>query len=283
MNSKVFSGFVLMGKKPVLLMSVFFLWGLETYGEENIPFSFAFHNFWQNSLHSLTYAYGINFGMAVAGTYGFVESGLDWKYNRFLYNNQTLAHFDYPSLYVGYAMPVLLPIGFYLIGNKTTNQKLQITGLALAQTVIISLMFTSFMKGITGRISPGIIDVLDHNRSLQNTDYSRDFKWGFGRRGFIAGWPSAHTTTAFAMAAALSEIYYDRIWVKAGAFSYAVLIGAGVSLCVHWSSEVFAGALIGYAIGKTVGRDFNNWSKNNTQNPVRFYVFPNGINISISM
>jgi membrane-associated phospholipid phosphatase len=287
MNRKAFLGFIyrfiLYGKKPVLLISVFLLWGIRAYSEENIPFRFAFHNFLQNSLHAFTYNRGLNFGIAVAGTYGLAESGLDWKYNRLAYNNQALAHLGFPALYTGYITPIVLPLGFYLLGRNTMNEKLQVTGLALIQTTIISLMFTSVMKGITGRISPGIVDVLDHNRNFRNTDYSRDFDWGFGRRGFIAGWPSAHTTIAFATAAVISEMYHDRTWVKIGAFSYAAFIGIGVSLCVHWSSEVFAGALIGYAIGKTVSHNFNHRTRNNTQNPVKFYLVPNGIHIGISI
>jgi membrane-associated phospholipid phosphatase len=283
MFSSFISRFSKIHKKPFLLVSVFLLWGVKIYSDESVPFTFAFHNFWQNSLHSFTYNYGLNLGIAVAGSYGLIESGLDWKYNRLAYNNQSLAYFGFPSLYAGYIIPVLLPLGFYLIGRNIINEKLQVTGLVLTQATIISLMFTSVMKGITGRISPGIIDVLDHNRSLQETDYSRDFNWGFGKRGFIAGWPSAHTTIAFSTAVVLSEMYHDRMWVKIGAFSYAFFIGAGVSLCVHWSSEVFAGALIGYAIGKTIGRDFNSWSKKDAQNSLRLYILPNGIKINLSI
>jgi membrane-associated phospholipid phosphatase len=33
-------------------------------------------------------------------------------------------------------------------------------------------------------------------------------------------------------------------------------MGFGKSVSVHWASEVIAGALMGYAIGKTVGKSY---------------------------
>ena len=163
------------------------------------------------------------------------------------------------------------------------NQKLQVTGVALGQSLILSIAYSSVLKGITGRISPGIADVLDHEKSYNTADYSNKFDWGFGKRGFIAGWPSGHTMNAFAAAAALSEIYYDNILVKAVSYGYAVFIGLGVSWCVHWSSEVFAGALIGYAIGKTTGRSFSKLINGKQDDNVSLYVAPNMIGVKISI
>jgi membrane-associated phospholipid phosphatase len=59
-------------------------------------------------------------------------------------------------------------------------------------------------------------------------------------------------------------------------FSYAALIGFGVTLDVHWASEALAGALIGYAIGSSVGKSFKNLlenksNKNQTENNVSFF------------
>jgi hypothetical protein len=41
-------------------------------------------------------------------------------------------------------------------------------------------------------------------------------------------------------------------------FTYAFLIGLGVSTNIHWFSDAVASAFIGYAIGKTVGTGFRN-------------------------
>ncbi|MDR1443609.1 MAG: phosphatase PAP2 family protein [Treponema sp.] len=153
--------------------------------------------------------------------------------------------------------------------------------MAVLQASLISIAYTSFFKGITGRISPGIVTVLDHTKSNKTEDFSSDFAWGFGRRGFIAGWPSAHTATAFSMAAVLSELYQDKTWVKIAAYSYAAVIGLGVSFCVHWSSEVLSGMLIGYAVGKTVGKSFNRLLQDTRPNPVRVSLQATGNSIGV--
>jgi membrane-associated phospholipid phosphatase len=237
-----------------------------------IPVSTIFYNMDKNTLYTLAYNNGINFLSAGTGTFAFIESGIDWKYNRFLYAKPALVYFGFPSLYTGYVMPIILPVALYLAGRSRVDERLQITGMAVLQSTLISIGYTSVLKGITGRISPGIITVLDHTKNSQTEDFSADFAWGFGRRGFIAGWPSAHTTIAFSTAAVIAEIYPEKTWVKAAAYSYATYIGLGVSLCVHWSSEVFAGILIGYAIGKTVGKSFNQLLQNKRSSTTPFHI-----------
>jgi hypothetical protein len=48
------------------------------------------------------------------------------------------------------------------------------------------------------------------------------------------------------------------LWEQAvaGVYTYAAFIGFGVTTHAHWTSEAFARAMIGYAIGKTVGKSF---------------------------
>jgi membrane-associated phospholipid phosphatase len=266
---------------------ILFFSSLSVHAQETLPVSYVFHNFGWNTLNSLFYNYGLNLSAAAAGTYVFIESGLDWQYNRLAWEHGDLAWAGVPSLYIGYVVPLLLPGTLYLIGGKKDNIRLEAAGLALAQSLFISISFPAIMKGITGHISPGIIDVLDHKRSENTADYSGDFDWGFGNRGFIAGWPSSHTTTAFAFAAALSEIYHEKTLLKAASYSYAVFIALGVSLCVHWSSEVLAGVLIGYAIGKTVGRDFRHilepGTVKNAAAPFSFYFTFDSVGVRIAL
>jgi membrane-associated phospholipid phosphatase len=256
-------------------------------GEETntgiIPVSKLFHGIGKNAVDSIFFNNGLYFITAMMGTYVMIDSGFDWHYNRTVYNNQTLIYSGYPALFIGYVMPFVSPAGFYLLGRGKGDQKLQAAGLALGQSLLLSVLYSSILKSITGRISPGITDVLDHKRSYNTVNYSNEFNWGFGRKGFIAGWPSGHTMNAFAAAAVLSEIYHDNVLVKVASYSYAVFIGLGVSWCVHWSSEVFAGALIGYAIGKTVGGSFNRLLSSKQEYTVALYVTPNMIGVRISI
>jgi membrane-associated phospholipid phosphatase len=144
-------------------------------------------------------------------------------------------------------------------------------------------MIQTPLKMATGRASPGIVNEFYHERNSQTDDFSGRFNWF--NNDFVKGWPSGHTANAFAAAATISEIYKNNLWLKIGAYSYAALIGIGVTLDVHWASEAVAGALIGYAVGKTVGKDFNKLLKNDTTgsvaNPVSFYVTPNTLGVRV--
>jgi membrane-associated phospholipid phosphatase len=226
-----------------------------------VPLSLVFHNIGWNTLHSITYNYGLNFIGAGVGTWVFVETGLDWKWRNVAYENDWLSSTGIPGLYVGYVVPGLAPAAAYIIGLVLKDEKLQITGLALAQSFILTFGIQSILKMSTGRALPGIVNELDHTRSSRTDDFSGEFSWF--NMNFIGGWPSGHTANAFMAAATVSEIYHDNLWLKIGVYTYASLIGFGKSVSVHWASEVFAGALIGYAIGKTVGRSYRKLLENN--------------------
>jgi membrane-associated phospholipid phosphatase len=125
------------------------------------------------------------------------------------------------------------------------------TSLALGQAVITSLLVTSTYKAITGRKPP-------EDKYGTKADYSKDFNFGFMRRGIFEGWPSGHTTNAFAMATVLWEMYPDNGYIKFYSGAYAFFIGLSISTNIHWFSDFVAGALIGYSIGKSIGQSFRN-------------------------
>jgi membrane-associated phospholipid phosphatase len=86
---------------------------------------------------------------------------------------------------------------------------------------------------------------------------SREFHFGFLKGGVFYGWPSSHTTVAFAMAAAIRTLYPSSKVVRCVALLFALYIGVGVSMTIHWFSDFVAGAIIGAAIGMmTVGNIF---------------------------
>ena len=59
-------------------------------------------------------------------------------------------------------------------------------------------------------------------------------------------------------------------------------IDLGIS--AHWVSDVFAGALIGYAVGKAVGVSFNRLlGKTESGSKAAFYAAPNSIRVSLSL
>jgi membrane-associated phospholipid phosphatase len=266
----------------ILLLIIIFQIKLfaQSFDDSIVPVSNIFNNIGSNALHSITYNYGLNFIGAGLGTFVFVETGIDWKWRNITYNNDMLSSSGRPGLYIGYMVPAITPIITYTTGRFLKNEKLQITGLALAQSVLLTCSIYIPIKMISGRTSPGIVTELNERVSARTNDFSGEFNW-FDLDAF-KGWPSGHTANVFAAATTISEIYSNKLPLKIAVFSYAALIGFGVTLNVHWASDVLAGALIGYAVGKTVGRRFTKLSADK-QNNVSLYCTINSAVIVIRL
>ena len=58
------------------------------------------------------------------------------------------------------------------------------------------------------------------------------------------------------MAVTLSKLFPRQKWLGYVAITYALYIGLGVSMTIHWFSDFSAGAIIGTAIGAVVGKSF---------------------------
>jgi membrane-associated phospholipid phosphatase len=218
--------------------------------------------------------YGANHVVAAAASYGIIKSGIDWKWYTFAQKNPGVSNTGFVSVAVGGMAPAIVPLGLYAYGRLDQKLKLQITALALGQAALISVGIASGYKALTGRRPPD-----DHYGG--GKDFSNDFKFGFLRRGAYEGWPSSHTANAFAMATTVTELYPENTFLKIASFTYASLIGLGVSTNIHWFSDAVAGALIGYGVGKTVGSDFNalNGGREKKQT-LRLQVSGNGIGLA---
>ncbi|MDR2517645.1 MAG: phosphatase PAP2 family protein [Spirochaetaceae bacterium] len=243
-----------------------------------VSLSMVFHNIGWNALHSITYNYGLNFIGAGLETWAFIETGLDWKWRNTAYENNWLSRCGIPGLYIAYTVPVFAPAAAYITGRIIKDERLQITGLALVQALALTFGIQSVLKMSTGRALPGIVNELDHTRSQRADDFSDEFNWF--NMNFIGGWPSGHTANAFAAAAVIAEMYYDNLPLKIGVYTYAALMGLGKSVTVHWASEVIAGALIGYAVGKTVGKSYRG-IMGNRENRLTFYITNNSLGVII--
>jgi membrane-associated phospholipid phosphatase len=249
---------------------------------EPVPILSMFHEIGWNFLHSVTYNYGLNYLVAGVGTYGLVAGGADWGWYSLVYGNEALIYTGDAVNTIGYIIPAAGPVAAYVVGRFTDDRKLQVLGAALAQSAIVSTGVQIFLKVWTGRRQAGVGD-----RDPQTSDYSGDFAFGFFKRGFrdtmIDGWPSGHTANAVSAAVIISEIYDDHIWIKIAAYTYAAAIGIGMTFADHWVSDIFAGALIGYAIGKTISRSFKKLltPKLEAASVVSFYCTPNAIGVHL--
>jgi membrane-associated phospholipid phosphatase len=268
----------------VIFLLALFILCTELRGHDNssiVPISNLFYNIGGNALGAMSYNYGLNFIGAAAETYLFIETGWDWEWRNLMYQSTWLPGYGMPGLYIGYTVPVIAPITAYIAGRFTQDKKLQITGLALAQSALLMLGIQVPLKMITGRALPGITTVLDHNQNPRSDDFSGDFDWL--NLNPIGGWPSSHTASAFATAAIVTEIYHESLALKIILYSYAVFMGLSVTTNVHWASEAVAGALIGHAIGKAVGCDFNRLLHNTSRkSAVSFYASPFSTGVRIA-
>lgn len=186
---------------------------------------------------------------AIVLTYVLVAAGIDWRYFEAV-GNPTLQSFFFPAMSIGALLPLVLPALFYATGYLGQNRHTVIAALALVQAEILAFSISAFYKAFTGRIQPPL-----RNFGML-VDSSNGFHFGFMRDGIFWGWPSTHTTIAFAMAVTLYTLYPTRKFLRYLFLVYAFYIGLGVSINIHWLSDCAAGMIIGTLIGEVVGRSF---------------------------
>ncbi len=182
----------------------------------------------------------------VALTFGCVASGFDWWYFS-VTRSPGLREWMFPSAPIGGLVPITVPFLLILAGDLASNARLATTGWAMGQAALIGSLLSSTYKAFTGRVHP------EH---FAGTDISHDFRFGWLRGGVFWGWPSSHTTIAFAMAVTVLTLFPKRRWLGALALVYAAYIGLGVSMTIHWFSDFVAGAILGSIIGVVVGKSF---------------------------
>lgn len=208
-----------------------------------------FYKIVQNFLGTFTGKNTLLHILAIILTLLLVMSGIDWAYFVAIHSSSE-GMYLWPAIALGGIVPILLPLSLFLFARIRKNHTLYTSGFAIAQAALLGLVISSLYKVFTGRVPP--------MRHMQGalTDISHQFQFGFMRGGVFWGWPSSHTTIAFAMMTALIMLYPKKRNLHLTAFFYAFYVGLGVTVGIHWFSEFIAGALIGTAIGTTVGRSF---------------------------
>ena len=153
----------------------------------------------------------------------------------------------FPAVPIGGLLPIVLPLALFAVGAFPRAQPIRPTAWAIAQAETIGGVIAAGLKALTGRAHPmhGGIEDLTHV-----------FHFGVLRGGVFWGWPSSHTTIAFAMAFAVFTTLPKRRWIGCLAVAYALYAGIGVSMTIHWFSDFVAGAIIGSVVGIVVGRSF---------------------------
>ncbi len=139
----------------------------------------------------------------------------------------------------------------YVYGRYANHPGVEDLGLHGTEAVVLASGVTGVLKGLLGRSRPYV--TADTN--------PRDFKFGKGFSGEDrSSFPSGHTTTAFAAAAAVtSEV--QRMWPRYTWYVAPVMYGGATLVGLsrmyhnkHWASDVVLGAGIGTFSGLKVAR-----------------------------
>ena len=183
---------------------------------------------------------------AILLTVGLVMSGLDWRYFAAT-RGAEFRELAWPAVRWGSRLPLFAPVVLLVLGFVSRNAKFYRFAGAVVQAVILGSLISSTYKAFTGRVHP---------MHELGADISRDFRFGFWRGGVFWGWPSSHTTIAFAMGVTIFVMLPKQRWAGVLAVVYSLYVGLGVSVTIHWLSDFVAGAIIGSVIGVVVGRAF---------------------------
>ena len=184
--------------------------------------------------------------IAIVLTFVLVAPGFDWRY--FLATRDPiLRSWLFPAVPIGAFLPVAVPLLLLAFGRWSGSPRIRLTGWAVGQAELLGAVVAAAYKAITGRVHP------PHDVGL---DLSHVFRFGFMRGGVFWGWPSSHTTIAFAMAFTIFTLHPKQRWLGVVAIMYAFYVGFGVSMSIHWFSDFAAGAIIGTVVGTVAGKSF---------------------------
>jgi membrane-associated phospholipid phosphatase len=184
---------------------------------------------------------------AILLTFILVRSGFDWFYFCST-RDPVLWSLMIPAAAIGGLVPLVLPLALIVSGFVARDAKTATTGWAMGQAALLGSLISSACKAVTGRIHPA---------HTIGDNISGVFRFGWMRGGVFWGWPSSHTTIAFAMAVTVFTLFPKQRRLGLAALAYAGYIGIGVSMTIHWFSDFAAGAIIGSVIGMVVGRSFS--------------------------
>ncbi len=197
----------------------------------------------------------IFYGAAVAETGAMAFGGGDHAVRLAVQRNLAAPAWGDTAYVAGYALPALVAPGLWGYGLASRDRGALGAGSAALQALAATLATTALLKWTTGRAyplnggDPHAADVLDH------PEYARAFR-PFRLDGGWA-WPSGHTSAAMSVVAALSSFDPDHVAIPLVGYPIVAAIGLGmIDGDRHWTSDVIAGALIGYAIGSSMGTSF---------------------------
>lgn len=145
---------------------------------------------------------------------------------------------------------------FYLHGELFSNDRNKKVAMLGLKAYVITNLFVHTAKQMFHRHRP--FQVEDES-SKEVSQYIID---GPFSNIHYTSFPSGHATRSFAMAAILAFEYKDKPIIPILSYSIASLTSLSrINDNEHWASDVLAGAIIGYSIGRFIYKK-NNWGLN---------------------
>ena len=151
---------------------------------------------------------------------------------------------------IGGVVPLTLGATLWTAGALTHDAVVRRTGMESTQSVLLTAVLTSGIKGLVGRGRPN---------ANQNDPDTFSPGRGFTNSAF-ASFPSGHTSASFAIATVLSHELSGHFpkrqrWIRGLLFGAATTVGVSrVYENVHWPSDIVTGAALGTLGGMYVLR-----------------------------
>jgi len=140
---------------------------------------------------------------------------------------------------------------FFLGGVIARDRKARDTGLMAWETLLHTGFLVQVVKHLSGRQRPSVENGSDYWHGP-----SAFFKRYNGYFSDYDSFFSGHTVSVWGLATVIAENYRNHAWVPPVCYGLATLTGLSrLTEDAHWLSDVFLGAVIGYAVGKMVVRN----------------------------
>jgi membrane-associated phospholipid phosphatase len=154
---------------------------------------------------------------------------------------------------------------FYLGGMAFKSERAKKTALLGVKAFILSGAAVQVPKYLLNRQRP----------QKKNPSDPYQFNGVFYGK-FSKSMPSGHTTSIWTVATVVAEEYKSTIYVPVLCYSIAALSGLSrIHDDKHWGSDVFVGAVFGWAMGKLI-HNYNNWGVQ-----IEPYTYSEGVGASI--
>ena len=140
---------------------------------------------------------------------------------------------------------------FYLSGFALKDEKAKDTGKLVLMSLIHSGVVVQLLKHLTGRQRP------EAENGIDRWDGPSGFfkRYKDNRDMYYDAFPSGHTITVWSTATVIAHQYNKSVFVPILSYGLATLSGLSrITEDTHWLSDVFVGAVLGFAIGKFIYR-----------------------------